>query len=80
MSARAFLPEILGTAAAIVAIGGGALGVCRGAMAWYRQTIGSRRILTVRLNQLAAGVTTRWVEERPGPPAFAGNFQIPRRR
>jgi hypothetical protein len=77
MSANASFPEILGTAAAIVAIGGGALGLCRGAMAWYRRTIGSRRILTARLNQLAAGVTTRWVEERLGPPAFVGDFQLP---
>ena len=77
MSANASLPEIVGTAAAVVAIGGGALGLCRGAMAWYGRTIGSRRILTARLNQLAVGVTTRWVEERLGPPAFAGAFPIP---
>ena len=77
MSANASFPEILGTAAAIVAIGGGALALCRGAMAWYRRSIGSRQILTARLNQLAAGVTTRWVEERLGPPAFVGDFQLP---
>jgi hypothetical protein len=43
MGANASLGEILGTAAAFVAIGGGALGLCRGAMAWNRQTIGSMR-------------------------------------
>lgn len=46
-------------------------------MTWYRRTIGSRRVLAERLNQLATGVTTRWVEERLGPPAFVGDFHIP---
>jgi hypothetical protein len=41
------------------------------------ELFGSRRILTARLNQLAAGVTTRWVEGRLGPPAFVGDFQLP---
>jgi hypothetical protein len=76
MSVNASWPEMLGTAAAIVAIAGGALALCRGAMAWYRRTIGSRRILTAHLNQLAAGVTLRWVEERLGPPTFVGRFGI----
>jgi hypothetical protein len=77
MSASVSWPEVIGTAAAVVAIGGGALGAGRGAMAWYRRSIGSRRVLAARLNQLAAGVTTRWVEERLGPPAFAGDFPVP---
>lgn len=77
MSVSASLPELLGTAAAIVAIGGGALAASRGGMAWYTKTIGSRRVLAGRLNQLAAGVTTRWVEERLGPPTFVAGFPVP---
>jgi hypothetical protein len=77
MSPSASLPELLGTAAAIVAIGGGGLAAARVAMAWYGKTIGSRRVLAGRLNQLAAGVTTRWVEERLGPPTFVGDFPVP---
>ncbi|HEX9358254.1 MAG TPA: ETEC_3214 domain-containing protein [Streptosporangiaceae bacterium] len=65
---------ILGLAAAIVAIGGGVLAAYRGLAALYGRTVGSRRSLDRRLNQLAAGVTTRWVENRLGAPAFARWF------
>lgn len=68
---------ILGLAAAIVAIGGGVLGVYRGLAALYGQTIGSRHRLSSRLNQLAAGVTLRWVEDRLGDPAFVREFRPP---
>jgi hypothetical protein len=76
MSAIASFPEVFGTAAAVVAVGGGAVGLYRAATSWYRRTIGSRRTLAARLNQLAAGVTTRWVDERLGPPAFVTDFHI----
>jgi hypothetical protein len=69
---------ILGLAAAIVAIGGGVFAAYRGFTRWYSRTIGSRRHLAKRLNQLAAGVTTRWVEDRLGTPAFAREFRSPR--
>ena len=68
------LADLIYLAAAIVAVGGGALGLYRGAMKIYRQTAGSRRDLARRLNQLGAGVTVRWVEERFGTPAFARAF------
>jgi hypothetical protein len=68
---------ILGLAAAIVAIGGGALGAYRGLAALYSKTIGSRRRLSNRLNQLAAGVTLRWMEDRLGDPAFVREFRPP---
>jgi hypothetical protein len=66
---------VLGLAAAIVAIGGGAFGAYRGLAALYGRTIGSRRRLSNRLDQLAAGATTRWVEERLGGPAFVREFR-----
>jgi hypothetical protein len=68
---------ILGLAAAIVAIGGGVFGAYRGLAALYGQTIGSRRRLSNRLNQLAAGVTLRWIEDRLGVPAFVREFRPP---
>jgi hypothetical protein len=64
----------LGIAASIVIIAGGVLGVHRGAATLYSRTIGSRRDLAGRLNQLAAGVTLRYVEERFGTPAFVRTF------
>jgi hypothetical protein len=70
-------PEIAGTAAAIVAIGGGVIGVYRTTTRAYARTFGSRRLLAVRLNQLAAGVTIRYVEERLGAPAFVRTMPLP---
>jgi hypothetical protein len=66
---------ILGLAAAIVAIGGGAFAAYRWLAGLYGRTAGSRRRLSKRLNQLAAGVTTRWVEDRLGGPAFVREFR-----
>ncbi len=60
----------VGIAASVVIIGDGVLGVCRGGIGLYRRTIVSRRDLARRLNQLAAGVTLRYVEERFGTPTF----------
>lgn len=68
------LLDNLGTAASVVAVGGAVLGLYRVATQVYGRTIGSRRDLTRRLNQLAAGVTVRYVEERFGTPAFTGAF------
>jgi hypothetical protein len=68
---------IVGLAAAIVGVGGGLFASYRAIARWYGQTIGSRRRLATQLNQLAAGVTTRWVEERLGIPAFARKFPSP---
>lgn len=70
--------EILGLAAAIVAVGGGAIAFYRGMAQLYPQTVGSRRTLGWQLYRLAAGalwVTTRWVEDRLGTPAFAREFR-----
>jgi hypothetical protein len=69
------LADIVSLAAAVVAIGGAALGLCRGARKIYRRTVGSRQDLARRLNQLGAGVTARWVEERFGTPAFVRALQ-----
>jgi hypothetical protein len=68
---------ILGVAAAIVAIGGGGLAAYRGLAALYARTVGSRSYLSNRLNQLAAGVTIRWVEDRLGVPAFVREYRPP---
>ena len=67
----ASVPGDLGVGASAVAVLAAAFAVYRWSVAWYRRTIGSRRDNASRLNQLAAGVTIRWVEERLGPPAFA---------
>lgn len=64
----------LGLAASLVIVGGGLVGLYRAAVKWYGRTIGSRRDLARRLNQLAAGVTLRYVEERFGTPAFTELF------
>jgi hypothetical protein len=74
--ADSFLHD-LGIAASVVAIVGGALGAYRGSARLYSRTIGSRRDLARRLNQLAAGVTLRYVEERFGTPAFVRTFVLP---
>lgn len=70
--------DVIVLAAAIVAIWGGAAGAYKAVLPLYRKTIGSRRDLARRLNQLAAGVTTRYVEERFGAPAFARELPQPR--
>lgn len=71
------LTDVLSLAAAIVAIGGAAIGAYRWTVGVYRRTIGSRRDLTRRLNQLGTGVTVRWVEERFGTPVFARSLAQP---
>jgi hypothetical protein len=68
----------LGTAAPIVIVGGGILGLYQAGARVYHHTVGSRRDLARRLNQLAAGVTVRYVEERFGTPAFARTIVLPR--
>lgn len=69
-SVTASYPQILALAAAVVGVGGGVVWLYGRGLGWYRRSIGSRRDLARRLNQLAAGVTTRYVEERFGAPAF----------
>lgn len=64
----------LGIAASIAVVGGGVLGAYRGGVRLYGRTVGSRRDLARRLNQLAVGVTLRYVEERFGTPAFVRTF------
>ena len=70
-SILASMPAELAVGASVVAIAAAATGVYRWSSALYRRTVGSRRDVTSRLNQLASGVTTRWIEERLGAPAFA---------
>jgi len=70
------LPGELAVGASITAILVAAAGLYRWSMSWYRRTIGSRQDVTRRLNQLAAGVTTRWVEERLGAPAFVRGVDL----
>lgn len=72
----ASLPSGLAVGASAAAILVAAVGVYRWSASWYRRTIGSRRDLVRRLNQLAAGVTTRWVEERLGAPAFVRGVDL----
>lgn len=62
----ASLPGDLAVGASAAAVLGVAAGVYRWSLSCYRRTIGSRRDVSHRLNPLAAGVTTRWVEERLG--------------
>jgi hypothetical protein len=70
VSILAALPVDLGIGASAAAVVAAAIGVCRWSASYYRRSIGSRRDVAGRLNQLAAGVTTQWVEERFGSPAF----------
>jgi hypothetical protein len=67
-------PDIAEAAAAVVAIGGAAFATYRGYIKWYNHNLGSRRDLAKRLNELAAGITTQWVEDRFGTPAFIKTF------
>jgi hypothetical protein len=67
----------LGNAVPIVIVGGGVLGLYQAAVRVYRGTAGSRNDLAKRLNQLAAGVTVRYLEERFGTPAFARTVVLP---
>ena len=69
----------LGVAASIVIVAGAILGVYKAAVRIYSRTAGSRRDLARRLNELAAGVTLRYVEERFGTPAFSRTIVLPRR-
>jgi hypothetical protein len=69
----------LGVAASIVIVFGGFLGLYQAAAKIYNRTVGSRRDLARRLNQLATGVTLRYVEERFGTPAFARTVAFSRR-
>jgi hypothetical protein len=73
----ASLPEGLGVGASAVAVLAAAIAVYRWSVSWYRWTVGSRRDVASRLNPLAAGVTTRWIEERLGPPAFVRSVGRP---
>jgi hypothetical protein len=68
----------LGVAASIVIVADGILGVYQAAVRIYSRTGGSRRDLGRRLNELAAGVTLRYVEERFGTPAFSRTIVLPR--
>jgi len=70
------LPGELTVGASITAILVAAAGVYRWSVSWYRRTVGSRREITRLLNQLAAGVTTRWVEERLSAPAFVRSVDL----
>jgi hypothetical protein len=63
-----------GNAVPVVIVGGGVVGVYRVSRQAYRRTWGSRRDLEGRLNQLATGVSLRYVEERFGTPAFTRAF------
>lgn len=67
----------LGNAVPIVIVGGGVLGIYQAGTRIYGRTFGSRRGLAERLNQLAAGVTVRYVEERFGTPAFVRTVVLP---
>jgi hypothetical protein len=71
------LSDIFSLASAIVIVGTAVLGAIGGAVKLYRQTIGSRLDLAARINQLGAGVTVRYVEERFGAPVFARAFPRP---
>jgi hypothetical protein len=73
-------PQILALAAAVVAIGGGVVWLYGRAASLYQRTLGSRRDLAKRLNQVATGVTTRYLEERFGAPAFVRTSRIPMER
>jgi hypothetical protein len=64
----------LGVATPIVIVGGGVLGLYRATTSLYSRTVGSRRDLARRLNQLSVGVTLRYVEDRFGIPAFVRTF------
>jgi hypothetical protein len=71
------MADTIGTAAAVVGIGGAGVAAYGGLVRRYRQTLGSRRDLSSRLNRLAAGVTADYVGSLLGPPALqrqADNF------
>jgi hypothetical protein len=76
-SVTASYPQILALAAAVVGVGGGVVWLYGRAASLYHRTLGSRRDLAKRLNQVAAGVTTRYLEERFGAPAFVRASRIP---
>jgi hypothetical protein len=64
------LAELAYIAAAIVAIGGGTLGLYRGARKLYGRTLGSRREEARKLNQLACGTPADYEDSLFGPPPF----------
>jgi hypothetical protein len=76
-SVTASYPQILALAAAVAGVGGGVVWLYGRAASLYHRTLGSRRDLAKRLNQVAAGVTTRYLEERFGAPAFVRASRIP---
>ena len=76
-SVTASYPQILALAAAVVGIGGGVVWIYGRAAGLSHRTLGSRRDLARRLNQVAAGVTTRYLQERFGAPAFVRASNIP---
>jgi len=68
------LTDVITLAAAIAGIGVSVAGAYTGVRRLYRRTIGSRRDLAKRLNQVAAGVTSDYINARFGVPAFARDF------
>lgn len=62
--------ESLGLASTIVALSGTAFGGWRWATGVWRRTIGSRKVVQQQLDGIACGVTTSYLEERLGRPAF----------
>jgi hypothetical protein len=74
------LLDDVGIIVPIVIVGGGVATILGIGFRLYRRTIGSRRDLARRLNQLACGVTLDYVKERLGIPAFVRPFgQVQRR-
>jgi hypothetical protein len=70
------VPDALTTAAAAVAIAGSAAGVYSWCRKLYRRSIGSRKDHAKRFNELATGVTSRYIEDRFGAPAFVRDFDV----
>lgn len=70
------ISDTLEVAGSAVAVMGGVVGAYSWSHNLYRRSIGSRQDHARRFNQLATGVTTRYVEERFGAPAFASEFQF----
>jgi hypothetical protein len=75
-SVTASFPQIVTLAAAVVGVGGGVWWLYHQLDSLYHRTLGSRRDLAKLLNQVAAGVTTRYLEERFGAPAFVRASQV----
>jgi hypothetical protein len=61
----------LSAAGSAIAIAAAAYGMSKAGIAYYRRTLGSRRQLRGRLDSIACGVTTGYVDGLFGAPAFA---------